>query len=86
MMCYEDEKYEKEEEENKQKSKTPDDEERKIGPGMVRNTEEPQVIPHSQSCIREGSTTGITSVGPELGLSMERIHKAWARREKLKCD
>ena len=59
MMCYEDEKCEKGEEENKQESKNPDDDERKVDPGTVRNTEEPQEIPHSQSCIREGFTTGI---------------------------
>ena len=59
MMCYEDEKYEKGEEENKQESKNPEDEERKVDPGTVRTTEEPQGIPHSQSCIRQVFTTGI---------------------------
>ena len=61
MMCYEDEKYEKGEEENKQESKNPDDEERKVDPGTARITEEPQGIPHLQSCIREVFTTGITN-------------------------
>ena len=66
MMCYEnnqDEKYEKGEEENKEESKNPDDEERKVDPGTARNTEEPQGIPHLQSCIREVVTTGITNSG-----------------------
>ena len=90
MMCYEDEKYEKGEEENQQESKNLDDEERKVDPGTARNTEEPQGIPHSQLCIREGFTTGITndfamitiednlatSKGPKLGSNMERIVKA----------
>ena len=43
-MCYENEKYEKGEEENIPKSKNPDDEERKVDPGIVTNTEEPQGI------------------------------------------
>ena len=45
VMCYEldqDEKYEKWEEENKEESKNPEDEERKVDPGTVRNTEEPK--------------------------------------------
>ena len=48
MMCYENsekEKYENGEEENKQESKNPDDHERKVDPGTVRNSEEPQGIP-----------------------------------------
>ena len=64
MMCYEnneEEKYENEEEENKQESKNPDDEERKVDPGTVRNTEEPQGIPHLQLCIRDVFMTGIMS-------------------------
>ena len=59
MMCYEDGKYEKGEEENKEESKIPDDEERKVDPGTGRNTEEPQGIPHLQSCVREVFMTGI---------------------------
>ena len=62
MMCYElnqDEKYEKGGEENKQESKNPEDEERKVDPGAARNTEEPQGIPHLQSCSREVLMTGI---------------------------
>ena len=64
MMCYEnneEEKYENGEEENKQKSKNPDDEERKVDPGTVRNTEEPQGIPHLQSYVREVLMTGMMS-------------------------
>ena len=59
MMCYEDEKDEKGEEETKKESKNPNDEERKVHPGTVRSTEEPQGIPHLQSCIREVFMTGI---------------------------
>ena len=59
MMSYEHEKCEKGEEENKQESKNPEKEERKVDPGTVRNTEEPQGIPHLQLCIREVFTTGI---------------------------
>ena len=64
MMCYEsseEEKYENGEEENKQESKNSDHDERKVDPGIARNTEEPQGIPLTQSCVREGFTTGITS-------------------------
>ena len=64
MMCYEnseEEKYENGEEENEQESKNPDDDERKVGPGTVRNTEEPQGIPLMQSYVSNIFTTGITS-------------------------
>ena len=64
MMCYEnseEEKYEKGEEGNKQESMNPDDEERKVDTGTVRNAEEPQGIPLMQLCIREVFMTGITS-------------------------
>ena len=43
MMCCEndkEEKYENGEEENKQESKNPDNDERKVDPGAVRNTED----------------------------------------------
>ena len=56
-----DEKYEKGEEENKEESKNLEEEGRKVDPGTARNTEEPQGIPHFQSCIREVSMTGIMS-------------------------
>ena len=62
MMCYEnseEEKCENREEENKQESKNPDDDERNVDPGTVRNTEEPQGIPLTQSYIRDISITGI---------------------------
>ena len=99
MMCYEDEKYEKGEEENKQKSKTPDDEKRKIDPGTVRNTEEPQVIPNLQSCIREVFMTGIMSEWA-MGMIEDNLEtqgtQAWfehgvnsqslGKKKKLKCD
>ena len=35
--------------ENKQESKNPEDDERKVGPGTPRNTEEPQGIPPIQT-------------------------------------
>ena len=98
MMCYEnneEEKYENGEEENKQESKHPDDEERKVDPGTVRNTEEPQEIPHSQLCISKVFMTGITSdwamrmiednMATPRGLSLvqaRRDLKAWAKRKK----
>ena len=58
-------KNEKGEEENKKNQRT-EEEERYVGPGTARNTEEPQGIPHSQSCIREVFMTGITN---ELAVS-----------------
>ena len=45
----------------KEESLNPEDEERKVDPGTARNTEEPQGIPHLQSCVREVFTTGITN-------------------------
>ena len=73
---------------------------KKVDPGTARNTEEPQGIPHLQLCIREVFMTGMmsewamstiednlaTPEGPKISSSMERIHKAWARGEKSKCD
>ena len=64
MMCYEnseEEKYEKGEEENKQESKNPDDDERKVDHGTVRNTEEPQGIPLMQLYVSNIFMTGIMS-------------------------
>ena len=52
MMCYEnteDDKNGNEDGENKQESKTPEDDESKVGPGTPRNTEEPKE-PHRCSC------------------------------------
>ena len=83
MMCYElnqDEKYEKEEEENKEESKNPEEEERRVDPGTARNTEEPQGIPHSQSCIREVFPTGITN---EWAMSMTEDNLATPRDLRL---
>ena len=48
------------EEEDKQESKHPDDE-RKVDPGTVRNTEEPQGTQLMQSYVRNGFMTGIMS-------------------------
>ena len=48
MTCYEnseEEKNENADDLNKQESKNPEDDEREVGPGTARNTEEPQV-PH----------------------------------------
>ena len=64
MMCCgnsEEEKYENGEEENRQKSKIPDDDERKVDPGTARNTEEPQGTPLMQSYISNVFMTGIMS-------------------------
>ena len=54
MMCYEDtedDKNGKGDGENKQESKDPEDDERKVGPGALRNNEEPQGTPLMQSYI-----------------------------------
>ena len=54
MTCYENSEEEKcgnGEEENEQESKIPDDDERKVDPGTIRNTEEPQGIPLTQLYI-----------------------------------
>ena len=51
MTCYkdaEDVKNENEDGENKIESKNHDDDERKVGPGTPRNTEEPQGTPLTQ--------------------------------------
>ena len=52
MMCYEnseDDKNENGDDEIKQESKNSEDDERKVGPGTPRNTEEPQGTPLMQS-------------------------------------
>ena len=52
MTCYEDAEDDKNENgdgENKIESKNPEDDERKVGPGTPRNTEEPQGTPPTQS-------------------------------------
>ena len=64
MMCYEnceEGKYENGEEENKQKSKNPDDDERKVDLRTARNTEEPQGIPLMQLYVSNVFRTGIMS-------------------------
>ena len=51
MTCYEDTEDDKNgngDGENKQESKPPEDDERKVGPGTLRNTEEPQGVPLMQ--------------------------------------
>ena len=54
MTCYEDTEDDKNgngDGENKQESKTPEENERKVGPGTPRNTEEPQGTPLTQSYV-----------------------------------
>ena len=53
MMCYEDTEDDKNgngDDENKQESKTPGRDERNVGPGTARNTEELQGTPR-RSCM-----------------------------------
>ena len=54
MTCYEDTEDDKNgngDGENKQESKKPEDDERKVGPGTPRNTEEPKGTPLMQSYV-----------------------------------
>ena len=54
MTCYEDTEDDKNgngDGENKQESKNSEDDERKVGPGTPRNTEEPQGTPLTQSYV-----------------------------------
>ena len=63
MMCYEDTEEDKNgigDDENKQESKNPEDDERKVGPGTARNTEEPQGTPLTQSYVSSIFMTGVT--------------------------
>ena len=79
MMCYEnseEEKYENGEEENKQESKNPDADERKVDPGIARNTEEPQGTPLTQLYVSNVFTSGITS---EWAMSMTEDNMATTR-------
>ena len=57
----EEEEYENGEEENKQESRNPDDDERKVDLGTVRNTEEPQGTSLMQSYVSNVFMTGIMS-------------------------
>ena len=62
MTCYEDTEDDKNgngDDENKQESKSPEDAERKVGPGTARNTEEPQGTPLTQSYVRNVFTTQV---------------------------
>ena len=62
MMCYEnseDDKNGNGDDENKQESKNSKDDERKVGPGTARNTEEPQGTPLMQSYVGNIFMTGI---------------------------
>ena len=54
MTCYEDNEDDKNRNgdgENNQESKNPEDDERKVGPGTPRNTEEPQGTSLTQSYV-----------------------------------
>ena len=62
MMCYEDTEDDKNgngDGENKQESKNPEDDERKVGPGTPRNTEEPQGTPLTQLYISNFFTSKV---------------------------
>ena len=76
MTCYEDTEDDKNgngDDENKQESKNPEDDERKVGPGTPRNTEEPQQAPLTQSYVSNIFTTQVTNKweGTELGSRMD---------------
>ena len=59
MTCYENSEDDKNgDDENKQESKNPEDDERKVGPGTARNTEEPQGTLLMQSYISNIFMTG----------------------------
>ena len=61
-MCYEDTEDDKNgngDDENKQESKNPEDDERKVGPGTSRNTEEPQGTPLMQLYVSNIFTTQV---------------------------
>ena len=62
MACYEnseDDKNGNGDDENKQESKTPEADERIVGPGTARNAEEPQGTPLTQSYVSNIFTTGV---------------------------
>ena len=62
MMCYEDTEDDKNgngDDENKQEPKNPEDHERNVGPGIFRNTEEPQGTPLTQSYVGNVFTTQV---------------------------
>ena len=64
MMCYEnieEDKNENWDDENKHESKYPEDDERKVDPGVTRNTEEPQGTALAQSFISNVFSTGIAN-------------------------
>ena len=64
MTCHEnseDDKNENGDDENKQESKNPENDERKVGPGTARNTEEPQGTPLTQSYVSNVFMTQVTN-------------------------
>ena len=79
MSCYEDTEDDKNgngDNENKQKSKNSEDDERNVGPGTARRTEEPQGIPLTQSYI---SNVFMTHVTNEWAMSTIEYHSATLR-------
>ena len=64
MTCYEDTEDDKNgngDDENKQELKNPEADERKMGLGTPRNTEEPQATPLTQSYVSNIFTTQVTN-------------------------
>ena len=83
MMCYEDTEDDKNgngDGENKQESKNAEDDERKVGPGTPRNTEEPQGTPLTQSYV---SYVSMTQVMNEWVMSMIEDNSATPRVPRL---
>ena len=83
MMCYEDTENDKNgngDDENKQESKTPEDDERKVGPVTPRNTEEPQGTPLMQSYV---SNIFMTQVTNEWAMSTIEDNSATPRLPRL---
>ena len=79
MMCHEDTEEDKNgngDDENKQELKNPEDDERKVGPGTARNTEEPQVTPLTQSYV---SYVFMTQVMNKWAMSMIEDNSATPR-------
>ena len=81
MMCYEDTEDDKNgngngDGENKQESKNPEENERKVGPGTPRYTEEPQGTPLMQLYVSNVFTTQVMN---EWVMSMIEDNSATSR-------
>ena len=64
MTCYQDTEDDKNgngDDENKQESKNPENDERNVGPGTARNTEEPQGTQQTQSYVGNAFMTQVTN-------------------------